>query len=336
MIQAPDRVRVSITSGLHRPTKFDQIDEKSVKQVLQEANETRRRSIELSQRLKQFLAPMSIQNLSGETPTKRVSRPHSRLLTVQEDDVIEVINDIQDDNNQNVMDVRVPRLEAVIKTENTGTRSEFSTDSSASNAQQIGREYKILKQLLKDTEESNRRSKELVVMMEKTLATNERHLVKPHKMINKVKRVSDASKSNKVKEDKVRESKRTSMTSTKNYTSLLKKTRPKTTTNEMMASSKTKRPSKVKNSSSAVLIPPPRPKAKRVSKSRTLSSDKPRESAQDESGRKSNEPIVTGKPTSYDTPAIKDMAEMINAIGRRGTDNDEIRSYLTRVSKATA
>lgn len=334
MIQAPDRVRISIAGGSLRPV-FDKIDEKNVKQVLAEANETRRRSFELSERLKQFLAPMTVQKLSAmrgsgsEESSKSRTKPRSHLLTVQEDDVVEIINDVQDDNH-NVMDIRVPRLEAAIKAskrpeETIKNHSGLSTESS-NNSQQVEREYKILKQLLKDTEESNRRSNELVTLMEKTLASKER-LVKPLKTKpkSKVKRTSDVVKSGKT-ELKGRESKQTSANNMTNKNeTIIRKTRPKTT-NEA-STGKIKRGSKVKASNSTNAIKMAPPKAKRVSKTDHISKKQQQLEPLEE---QSSQPMKSGPSGSS---AVKDITEMIDAVGRRDTNNDEMRTYLNRFEK---
>lgn len=320
-----DRVRVSITGGSSLP----KINEKNVKQVLAEATETRRRSAELSERIKQFLAPMTLDNLPGSGMMMSKYRPKTReiVLPLKEDDLVEIINDIQD-NNRNVMEVRVPRLETFlgmkksespkVPMESIEKRPESISDS-PNNTQKSAREYKILKQLLKDTEESNRRSKELVSMMEKVLLNASKEpLVKTTKMKSKPKRVSDTSKSSKTTE-KSRE-KRTSTKSVKTDTS---KARPKT---ELIVH-KIKRSSKVKTVSSTSAIKTPSGKVKRGSKTipaEENSNDKKSLSIKSQSGQK---PELSRQTT------IKDMTDMIDAIGRRSTNNDEMRTYLTQLKQ---
>lgn len=318
MIKSPENIRVSVNREPRAPSIFDKIDEKNIKQVLTEANETRRRSTELSERLKNFLRPMSAQNLSEAENRNKSSiktttnKNRTHLLTVQEDDVVEFINDIQDDT-QNVMDVRVPRIEADMKL-NEIEPGKIST------SEPIDREYKMLKQLLKDTEETNRRSNELVNLMEKTLI-NKDVLPKVAKKKKNLKRMSDVSKV-----VKVEESKRNNII-TKKGEKITGKTRPKTTI-EKPSINKTKALSKINSSASASRLDTNRKKSQRSSKNISVSE----KIAKDVSTKRNQSPKKGGAPGQ--STMSDDISEIIGSIGRRDTNNEEMRTYLNNFNKA--
>lgn len=330
MISPPVRERIRISTGSHRGD-IKKVEEKNVKQVLAEATETRRKSAELSSRLKHFLAPMTLENVYGKAAEKKKTVIHP----LKEDDVLEIINDKKDDN-KNVMDVRVPRLEAILKTTVVDKNSSEANIIETMNKQkEAGREYKILKQLLKDTEDINRRNKELTIMMERALLAfgeKREELVKK----TKVKRSSDASKNDeKIKKESKKsniikkETKRSSINSNKQEPLSIIKSRPKTE----VSVSKIKRISKTKTSSStndSKLLPV---KPKRVSIAKTV--DNSRHSLKP-SGKRTppNDPKPELlEPSEQST--IKDITDMIDAIGRRETNNDEMQTLLTRLNQTT-
>lgn len=325
--------RVRVTSALKAPSPKigSDMDFKTVKQILSEAQETRRRSIELTDRLKQFLSA------SARPPSSRPGSSAWKAADVKlnENDVIEFINDVQDDN-LNVMDVRIPRLEGLMNPPTT-PMEKITRDSTSSKIQQTSilsdkqarvlrptlpgddrpqKEFKILKNLLKETEENNRRSLELAGKMQRSLE-RQQTLSKP-----KVKKDRDPSKIKRKTINKVDDKPRTSIQSQQSRKISSKSTEktPRSSSIDPSSLLKNERPSDSKRSSSVKVRKSSTKIARRSIK------EEPKIATIEESSTPI--PLTSSYNGSTSIDRSDEIQSIVDSIGRRTNNSIDIKTYL--------